>query len=141
MTYNQTLLAARSLDAPRKLWYPSTARFSRRRNQSQRVPMAQPKLHDAVWAQLCALSPCGMVLLDGHAVIQFINPSAAVLLGADADQAVGQRLMELVPRWKDTTFYASLPSLLNAQSTFEAIDFDVPGPEGKHLRVCGACVP
>ena len=103
--------------------------------------MAQPKLHDAVWAQLCALSPCGMVLLDGHAVIQFINPSAAVLLGADADQAVGQRLMELVPRWKDTTFYASLPSLLNAQSTFEAIDFDVPGPEGKHLRVCGACVP
>jgi len=103
--------------------------------------MAQSKLHDAVWAQLCALSPCGMVLLDGHAVIQFINASAAGLLGADADQAVGQRLMELFPRWKDTTFYASLPSLLNAQSTFEAIDFDVPGPAGKHLRVCGACVP
>ncbi|MBI2093899.1 MAG: hypothetical protein HYT88_04170, partial [Candidatus Omnitrophica bacterium] len=35
----------------------------------------------------------------------------------------------------NTPLVASFPSLLDSQSTFEAVDFDVPGPDKKHLRV------
>ena len=59
----------------------------------------------------------------------------------DQEHAVGQRLTDLLPPWKSTTFAASLPSLLGAQATFEAIDFDVPGADNKHLRVSAAHVP
>jgi len=93
------------------------------------------------WEQLFVVAPCGLVLLDTHAVVQYLNPSAAQLLGLDAEGAVGQPLTDLLPSWKGTTFYASLPSLLDAQSTFESIDFDVPGPEEKRLRVYAAYVP
>jgi len=82
-----------------------------------------------------------MVLLDRHAAIQFLNPVAARLLGVDPQQAIGQPLTDVLPTWKDTPLHASLPSLFGAQSTFEAIDFDVPGPEGTHLQVSAAWVP
>jgi len=74
-------------------------------------------------------------------VIQILNPAAAKLLGVDQERAAGQRLTDLLPAWKDTPFYASLPSFFAAQSTFEAVDFDVPGPEHTMLRLHAACVP
>jgi len=77
-------------------------------------------------------------------MIRLINPTAARLLGVDPDGTIGRPLIDVLPLWKDTPFYASLPSLFGAQSTFEAVDFDVPGSEGnKHswLRVCAAYVP
>jgi len=93
------------------------------------------------WEQLFSVAPCGMVLIDNHAVIQFLNPSAIRLLGLNPDGVVGQPLTNVLPTWKDTPFYASLPSFLGAQSTFESIDFDVPGPENRQLRVFAAYVP
>ncbi|MDP3703158.1 MAG: ATP-binding protein [Candidatus Omnitrophota bacterium] len=93
------------------------------------------------WEQLFTVAPCGLVLLDTHAVVQYLNPSAAQMLGLHPEAAVGHPLTDLLPAWKGTTFYASLPSLLDAQTTFESIDFDVPGPEEKHLRVYAAYVP
>ena len=92
------------------------------------------------WEQLFNIAPCGLVLLDNHAVIEFLNPSAARLLGL-GEEAVGHPLTEILPTWKNTPFYASLPSFLGAQSTFESIDFDVPGPEDKRLRVSAAYLP
>ena len=103
--------------------------------------MMHPKLQNGEWAQLFQVAPCGLVLLDHHAAIQFLNPAAGRLLELDPEQAAGQPLTDLLPTWKDTPFCASLPSLLDAQSTFEFIDFDVPGPEGKRLRVSAAHVP
>ncbi len=103
--------------------------------------MTQPSLHNGDWELLCRVAPCGMVLLDQHALIQFLNPAAAQLLGIDPQASLGHALTDLLPDWKDTSLHASLPSLLGAQSTFEAMDFDVPGPEGKHLRVSTAWVP
>jgi len=82
-----------------------------------------------------------LVFLDSHAVVQRLNPSACRLLGLDPERVVGQRLGDLLPSWKDTPFYASLPSLLDAQSTFESVDFDVPGPVETSLRVSAAHVP
>ena len=79
------------------------------------------------WEQLFSIAPCGLVLLDSHAVIQFLNPSAGRLLGLD-HEALGHPLTDVLPTWKNTPFYASLPSFLGAQSTFESIEFDVPGP-------------
>ena len=103
--------------------------------------METPNQHSGEWEQLCRLAPCGLVLLDNHAVIQFLNTCAAQLLGVDRQTAAGRPLLGLLPTWKDTQFYATLPSLLSAQSTFELIDFDVPGPDNKRLRVCAAYVP
>jgi PAS domain S-box-containing protein len=94
-----------------------------------------------VWAQLFAVTPFGIVLLDRHAVVQSLNPAAARLLGLDPAVAVGQPLTELLPPWKDTPFSASLPSLLADQSTFEAIEFEVPGPEKTRLKVCAVHAP
>ena len=94
-----------------------------------------------VWQQLFELAPCGLVLLDHHAMIQFLNPAAANLLGLDHVRATGQSLTDALPTWKNTPFCASLPSLLGAQSTFESVDFDVPGPEHKLLRVNAVHVP
>ncbi len=93
------------------------------------------------WEQLVDLAPCGLVLLDSHAVIRFLNISAARLLGVEQKIALKQPLADVLPTWKTTPLWASLPSLLGAQTTFEAIDFEVPGPEGKQLRVSAAYVP
>ena len=82
-----------------------------------------------------------MVLLDHHAVIQYLNPCAGKLLGLKSEEAVGHPLTDLLPTWKATSFYATLPSLLDAQSTFESIDFDVPGPQDRRLRVFASYVP
>ncbi len=103
--------------------------------------MSQQKLQNGEWEQLCRVAPCGLVLLDSHAVIQFLNPAAGQLLGIDNEQATGQPLTDLLPTWKDTSLYASLPSLLAAQSTFESVDFEVPGADNKHLRVSAAHLP
>ncbi len=60
------------LDAPEDTWYAlGPRRLSR---------MTEPR-HDDAWARLLDLAPCGLVLIDLHAVIQFINPAAARLLG------------------------------------------------------------
>ncbi len=103
--------------------------------------MGAIKPHIGEWEQLFNVATCGLVFLDNHAVIQFLNPSAARLLGLDYERAVGQVLTDVLPTWKNTPFYASLPSLLGAQSTFESIDFDVPGPDDRRLRVSAAYVP
>ena len=103
--------------------------------------METAKQQSGAWEQLCNIAPCGLVLLDSHAVIQFLNPSAARLLGLDQAAAVGQPLTDVLPSWKDTSFCASLPSFLGAQSTFESISFDVPATAGKQLRVSAAYVP
>jgi len=97
--------------------------------------------HSGEWEQLLQVAPCGMVLLDSHAVIQFINPAALRLMGLEQQEVIGQPLANVLPNWKDTPLYASLPAFLGAQSTFEAVDFDVPGPEGSRLRVYAAYVP
>jgi signal transduction histidine kinase len=80
-------------------------------------------------------------LLDTHVVIRFLNGAAANLLGVDPDTVRGKQIGDVMPAWKSSTLYASLPSFVGAQSTFEAIDFDVPGPENKQLRVHAAHVP
>ncbi|MBI3321028.1 MAG: PAS domain-containing protein [Candidatus Omnitrophica bacterium] len=87
------------------------------------------------------VAPCGLVLLDRHAVVQYLNPAAAQLLNVNSAQALGQRLTELMPAWNHTPFAATLPSLLTAQSAVEAINFDVQGPGDKRLRICVAHVP
>lgn len=103
--------------------------------------MGLAKLQLGEWEQLFNVATCGLVFLDNHAVIQFLNPSAARLLGLDYERAAGQVLTNVLPTWKSTPFYASLPSLLGAQSTFESIEFEVPGPDERRLRVSAAYVP
>ena len=93
------------------------------------------------WQVLFAAAPCGLVVLDSHAAIQYVNPAAAKLLGIEPQAATGVPLTEVLPTWKTTPFYASLPSLLSAQSTFESVDFDVPGAENKLLRISAAHIP
>ena len=93
------------------------------------------------WEQLFRVAPCGLILLDTHSVVQILNASAARLLEIEEETAIGHPLMELLPSWKDTPLNASLPSFIDAQSTFESINFDVPGPEQKRLRVSAAHVP
>ena len=93
------------------------------------------------WEQLFVVAPCGIVLLDPLATVQHLNLVAAQLLELDVKAAVGQPLTDLLPGWKDTPFIASLPSFLGAQATFAAIDFDLPGPQNRRLRVSAAYVP
>ena len=101
-----------------------------------------PKKRQSVdWEQLFVVAPCGILLLDSLAVLQYMNQAASQLLELDPKDAVGKHLTELLPAWKDTPFSASLPSLLGAQSTFESIDFDLPGPQNRRLRLCAAHVP
>ncbi len=92
------------------------------------------------WEQLFAATPCGLIFLDSRAVVRLCNRTAGRLLGVDPRHAVGKPLNEALPAWKDSPLHASLPSLLDAQTTFEAVDFDVPGPAQTHLRVCAAHV-
>ncbi len=91
--------------------------------------------------QLFSVAPCGLMFLDRHAVIRHLNPMAANLLGVKLEGVVGQELTAALPNWKDNPFCASLPSLLDGQSTFEMVQFDVPGPEQKVLRISAASVP
>ena len=93
------------------------------------------------WEQLFNTAPCGLLLLNSHGVIETLNPCAAKLLGLDPGRAAGRPLAEVLPAWKDTPFSASLTSLFDAQSTFEAVDFDVPGPGATTLRLRAASVP
>ena len=93
------------------------------------------------WQELFAAAPCGILVLDSHAAIQYVNPAASKFLGVEPDAAAGLPLTDVLPTWKTTSFYASLPSLLSAQSTFESVDFDVPGAEEKLLRVSAAYIP
>ncbi len=128
-----------SLDASRELWYGLRASITPEAVTG--FPMDPSKQHfDESEQLLLKAAPCGLVYLDRQAVIRLVNPSAANLLGVDADQALGQPLLTVLPDWKDTPLYASLPSLLDAQTTFETIEFDVSGPERKMLRVWAAHV-
>lgn len=99
------------------------------------------KLSSQVWERLFQVAPCGLVLLNNHGVIRALNPTAAKLLGVDGAKAVDTALFDLMPAWKDTPFHASLPSLFDAQATFESVDFDVPGPEKTTLRILAASLP
>ena len=129
-----------TLDRSGKVWYPATP-VSRRFRRPAQIPMDQQSRQIVDWEQLFVVAPCGIVLLDAHAAVQWLNPSAAKLLELDPGAVVGKSLTELLPAWKDTPFSASLPSLLGAQSTFESIDFDLPGPQNRRLRVCAAHIP
>src|SRR3989338_3993226 len=141
MIYKQTFVGQRNLDAGKKIWYASKLQPSKRSRRTKQNGMESSTKQLDAWEQLFMVAPCGLVLLDTHAVVQHLNPSAAQLLGLHHEAAVGHPLTDLLPAWKGTTFYASLPSLLDAQTTFESIDFDVPGPDERHLRVCAAYVP
>src|SRR3989338_6807847 len=143
MTYDRTSTSVPpgSVDVSRRVWYPS-------KSQPQRCPqrviqdrMQTSKQITNPWEQLFACAPCGMVLLNNHTVIQYLNPAAAHILGLEVDRVIGRVLADVIPSWKDTQFYASLPSLFGAQSTFESIDFDVPGPQMRQLRVSASYVP
>jgi signal transduction histidine kinase len=103
--------------------------------------MDQPSRPAIDWEQLFVLAPCGIVLLDALATIQLMNQSASSLLEVDPKAVIGKPLTDALPAWKDTPFIASLPSLVGGQSTFEAIDFDLPGPQNRRLRICAAHVP
>ena len=133
--------SSRTLDAQKIVWYPSKLQPASRSRKTTQIRMEPSKQQISEWEYLFNLAPCGLVLLDHHAVIQFVNPSAAQLLGVDQDAVLGRPLADAMPIWKDTPFYASLPSFLGAQSTFASIDFDVPGPESKRLRVSAVYVP
>ena len=128
-----------SVDAPKRVWYPS--KLKSRTPKAARIAMEPAIPHTVDWEQLFNVAPCGLVLLDAHAVVQYLNPAAAHLLGLDPAHAAGHSITDLLPAWKGTAFYASLPSFLDAQSTFESIEFDVPGPESKPLRLSAAYVP
>ncbi len=141
MTYNQTLRHAGTLDAAGEIWYPSRLRPIKHPRRPFQSRMDQTVRQFGDWEQLFTVAPCGLMLLDHYAVIQIINPTAAQLLGVEPDRTIGQLLVDVMPAWKEAPFYASLPSLLNSQSTFESVDFDVPGAENKRLRVFAAYVP
>jgi len=132
---------SRTLDVRKRVWYPSKLQSHLRPQATTRFSMETPGQRRDEWEQLCDLAPCGLLLLDTHAVIRFLNICAAQLLGVDQRAATGRPLSEVLPAWKDSPFYASLPAFLGAQSTFELIDFDVPGPEQKRLRVSAVHVP
>ena len=141
MAYRQVLIPARQLDAPRRKWYGTTLHPTQPSRRPFSSHMDQSEQHPDVWKQLFDLTPSGLVLLNTHTVIQILNVAAAKLLGIDAHAAVGRTLGELLPAWKETEFYASLPSFFDAQSTFESVDFDVPGPEKTTLRLRAVSVP
>lgn len=141
MVVNQGEVYTRTLDALRELWYRPSPSTTKRSKRQASKGMDQPTPYSTVWEQLCTIAPCGLVLIDQHMVIQFLNPVAAQLLGVDHEQVIGQPLMDVMPTWKDASFCASLPSLLDSQTTFEETDFDVPGPNGGRLRVYAAHVP
>jgi len=95
------------------------------------------------WERLFAVVPCGLLLLDHRAAVRLLNPAAARLLGLEAEKTLSRPLVDVLPSWKDTPLHASLPSLLGGQSTFESLDFDVPGhgEQQTALRVCAAVLP
>jgi signal transduction histidine kinase len=93
------------------------------------------------WEQLFTAAPCGLVLLNNHMVIERINPHAAKLLGTSVEKSVNRTLGETLPNWKETEFYASLPSLFDAQTTFESMEFEVPGPDQTMLSLRAAVLP
>lgn len=140
MAYRQQIVASRPLDARHKVWYSSRPTPPRHLRRPTYKRMEQSKQHSVDWERLFAAAPCGLLLLDSHTVIRLFNPAAARLLGVEPEQALGRSLADVLPSWKNSQFYASLPSLQGAQSTFESVDFEVPGPEGTQLRVCAAHV-
>ncbi len=92
--------------------------------------------------QLFAIAPCGLAVVDTSTEFRRVNEACLKLLGFHSDsQIIGKTLSGCLPKWKETPFYAALPSLLNAQMTFESIEFDVPGPRQKPLRVRAAHIP
>lgn len=91
--------------------------------------------------QLFAIAPCGLAVIDTAVKFRRINTAGAKLLRVDEHTVIGKTLAEVQPNWKDTPFYAALPSLLGGQSTFESIEFDVPGHEETPLRLRAAYIP
>ncbi len=128
------------LDDAKKTWYrwrTSTAHLMEIPQDESLSSASSPE-----WESLLfSAAPCGLVFLDRQAIIRMINPSAIRLLGVSFEQSIGQPLTVVLPQWKDTPLYASLPSLLDAQSTFETIEFDVSGPQERSLKVLAAYVP
>ena len=135
------LSLAGALDAPKRVWYPRKLKPTERTSHESQVTMDASSQRNGDWEQLLKLAPCGVVLLDNHAMIQFFNTAATKLLGVECENVMGRPLVEAFPAWKETSFYASLPSFLGAHTTFESIEFDLPGPEGRQLRVSAVHVP
>lgn len=131
-----------SLDSETPMWYRMASPILPRAQKATPGRMKSSNRHDHNWKQLLDSAPCGLVLLDRHTMIDFLNLAAARLLGVDQRQATGQMLTSVVPAWKETPFCVSLPGLLGAQSLFKkGVDFDVPGPDKKSLRISGVLVP
>ena len=87
---------SRTLDAPSVVWYASNLKPPVRSQRSTRVRMEPSQRPSSEWEQLFSIAPCGLVLLDSHAVIQFLNPSAGRLLGLD-HEALGHPLTDVLP--------------------------------------------
>ena len=136
MIYNTPALT-HILDERRKPWYPRRVKPSNRRifhhTSGRRM---SPQLQPVEWEQLFAVAPCGFILLGSKGEIRLFNDAAARLLGIEPSQALEHSLLEAMPSWKGSELSASLPSLLSAQSTFENVDFSVPGPKEATLQVC-----
>jgi PAS domain S-box-containing protein len=92
------------------------------------------------WGQLFTVAPVGMILLDGRGEVRLFNDAAARLLGTEPGKVLNRNLLESFPSWKGSELSASLPSLMSAQSTFENMDFSVPGPKEAMLQVCAASI-
>jgi signal transduction histidine kinase len=102
--------------------------------------MEPQKQQTVVWEQLFQSAPVGLILLDSRMLVQVVNPAAAQLLDLDLANALGRALTDALPAWKNSELSASLPSLLDAQTTFESVGFDLPGAANKLVRVCAAHV-
>lgn len=128
------------IDESQNSWYTSAFPLPSQSPSLISVKIEETFLPMDVWQQLCTVAPCGLVLLDSHTVVRFLNTKAAALLGLQPEVVIGQVLIEVLPGWKDTIFSASLPSLISAQTTFESIDFEVPGVSETRLRLTAAFV-
>ena len=102
--------------------------------------MESQKRQAVVWEQLFQAAPAGLILLDSRMLVQAVNPAAAQLLDLAPANALGRALTDALPAWKNSELSASLPSLLDAQTTFESVAFDLPGAANKMVRVCAAHV-
>ncbi|MDR3687406.1 MAG: PAS domain S-box protein [Coriobacteriia bacterium] len=71
-------------------------------------------------------APVGMLLLDGHGDVTFMNPTAEQLLGVRSTQCVGRPLEELCGAERQEAFAVSVSELL-ATDSIDGLELVVPG--------------
>ena len=71
-------------------------------------------------------APVGMLLLDGHGAVTFMNPAAEQLLGVRGDQCIGRPLEELCGLEQQEAFAVSVSELL-ATGSIDGLELFVPG--------------